>query len=169
MQRPANNFVDLKGCVFNNRQILGRVLAHKKKVHWLVVCLLCDKFKIVRTDNVKEQKCTCNSRTHGLSKTSEYKIWLGIKYRCFNEKCSAYIDYGGRGITVCDRWLSFENFYEDMGARPVGQTLERVDNDGNYCPENCEWADYSKQNKNRRKLKTSNTRRQPNRLGVMHD
>ena len=86
-----------------------------------------------------------------------------MKQRCGNPKNHAYIDYGGRGITVCQRWQdSFENFLIDMGNRPPGMTLERKDNDGGYNPDNCEWATYSTQNNNRRNLKQFTTRRRPN-------
>lgn len=89
-----------------------------------------------------------------MTKTPEFKAWDGVLQRCFNPRCKSYANYGGRGITVCDRWqTSFENFYSDMGPRPKGPpryTLERVDNDGSYSPENCVWAPYVAQERNKR-------------------
>jgi len=86
-----------------------------------------------------------------------YSIWAGMKQRCYNPKHSAYKYYGGRGITVCKRWLgSFDLFIEDMGDRPEGYTLERVFNNLNYDPDNCIWADYTTQANNRNNSKRNN-------------
>lgn len=89
-------------------------------------------------------------RTHGLHKTPTYRIWAGMLSRCRDPKNHGYADYGGRGITVCNRWLVFENFFEDMGPRPDGLTLEREDNEKGYCKENCVWASAGIQARNRR-------------------
>lgn len=91
-------------------------------------------------------------KTHGMSTINEYKIWKGIKYRCYSETCPGYKYYGGRGITMCDRWKnSFEAFYADMGPRPKGLSIDRTNNDGDYEPSNCTWATRSQQVRNRRK------------------
>jgi hypothetical protein len=76
-----------------------------------------------------------------------------MKTRCYNPNIKKFKNHGGRGISVCDRWLnSFENFLADMGEKPTGLTLDRIDNDGNYEPSNCRWTTWSEQNKNRRKF-----------------
>jgi hypothetical protein len=83
-------------------------------------------------------------------RTTEYNCWLGMKDRCFNPNRKFYLNYGGRGITVCNRWMKFENFLEDMGERPPGLTLDRVNNNRNYEPNNCRWATRKQQSANRR-------------------
>jgi len=89
--------------------------------------------------------------SHGMSRTPEYRAWHNMKDRCFNLNHKYYSHYGGRGITVCDRWLNLENFLADMGSRPTAKhSLDRIDNDSNYSVENCRWATKAEQQNNQR-------------------
>ena len=92
---------------------------------------------------------------HGLHKSYLFNSWSGMRQRCLNPNNHAYKDYGGRGITVCARWLdNFPNFVEDVGERPtILHSLDRIDNDGNYTPDNCRWATKKEQAANRRARK----------------
>lgn len=88
---------------------------------------------------------------HGMSKSSEYFTWGSMISRCSNPKHIAYKYYGGRGIEVCDRWKLFINFFRDMGTKPTPKhSIDRIDVNGNYTPENCRWVEWGVQNQNRR-------------------
>lgn len=92
--------------------------------------------------------------THGMSKTLEYRSWKGVLERCRNSSSPHYANYGARGISICERWISsFPNFIEDMGLRPTpGHSIDRINVDGNYEPGNCRWATRSEQQRNKRPM-----------------
>ena len=96
------------------------------------------------------EESTKRGATHGRSKTKIYDIWAAMLQRCFYKNSKSYKNYGGRGIKVCKNWLKFENFYNDMGDRPEGRSLDRIDNNGNYEYKNCRWATKKEQDDNKR-------------------
>lgn len=106
----------------------------------------------------RSQSCGClrteqlvaRSTRHGMANSSEYAIWAQMVQRCTTPTHARYADYGGRGITVCTPWLDFAQFYADMGSRPGGMSLDRIDNDRGYEPGNCRWATAVEQRHNRR-------------------
>lgn len=100
-----------------------------------------------RTKHIKRQQGT----VHGMCYTRTYKTWCGMFDRCYNEGCSGYKNYGGRGIRVCRRWRKFENFLRDMGVKPTHSSIDRINNDGNYEPGNCRWTTAFRQSRNTRR------------------
>jgi len=149
----------------------GRLLAKYpirekgKKIKWFCVCD-CGNTTDVDSGHlhtgaiqscgcIKSEMCVAKNSSHLMSQTAEYHIWSGMRERCYNPNKRMFKNYGGRGISVCDRWLhSFENFYVDMGNRPsTNHSIDRIDNDGNYTHENCKWSTRFEQADNTRLLK----------------
>lgn len=141
---------------FGRFTAIRQIPSHRNK--WLCKCD-CGNEKIVFASNLTRShstSCGCASRarvvTHGESTSREYRAWINMKTRCESPGTPYFKFYGGRGISVCDRWSSFENFKLDMGSRPSDRhSIDRIDVNGNYEPGNCRWATDKTQARNTRK------------------
>lgn len=163
-KRIKKTFEEFIGNKYGLLTVLSHSFTKNHNPYFLCLCD-CGKEANVRKDclidgNTQSCGClwlkNCHSRTHGASHGDgyrpEYKVWTGMKQRCLNPNAYGYKHWGGRGIKVCDKWLTFEGFIEDMGKRPSDKhSIDRINNDGNYEKLNCRWATRKEQSENQRR------------------
>lgn len=162
-KRKINKKIET-GDKFGRLEVIEK--GYKKNNHWYYKCRCeCGNTVFIngsKLNNGNTKSCKCLRKEmvtkHRLIGSPEYQSWQSMIQRCINPNNSSYDNYGRRGISVCPDWLnSFEKFYMDMGKRPRGLTLERINNDGNYKPSNCKWATRIEQSRNKRKRKDNKT------------
>ena len=161
MGRPR---IDLTGQRFGKLLVIGEKGRINEQVAWECQCD-CGNTTVVRSSDLRSgdtKSCGClrkelhtkhgqNTRKRG--ETLTYQCWKAMIGRCYRPNNTSFPYYGGRGIKVCKSWWKFRNFYRDMGDKPKGLTLERINGDGDYEPSNCKWASYQEQNQNKRNVK----------------
>lgn len=149
-------FRDLTGDKFGRWTVLEKTQTKYREHFWMCICECGTKKEVIggSLKTGRSRSCGCYSSElstkHGMDGTPTYNTWCHMLSRCNNTKHKQYADYGGRGIYVCDRWKEFVSFYADMGEKPDGMSLDRIDNDGPYEPVNCRWVTQKTQVRNRR-------------------
>lgn len=148
--------IDLTGQVFGDLTVIGYHKESHRTGMWICLCT-CGGRRDVSSQKLRDgftTHCGCKHTRNVLAASIPartvpiYRSWVSMRQRCFNPVNEDFHYYGGRGIKVCDRWANFKNFYEDMSPRPPNTSLDRIDSNGDYTPDNCRWATSVEQNNN---------------------
>ena len=137
---------DITGQRFGKLQVLRYIGNYR----WICKCDCGNETSVLNFNLKNTKSCGCLAKNYYRIYKNEYYSWASMKSRCLNKNYISYKDYGGRGITVCKKWLKFEDFYKDMGKRPEKMSLDRINNEKGYCKENCRWATMKQQSRNKR-------------------
>lgn len=160
-------FIDLRDQKFGKLTVIRKhpERANGGGVRWICKCE-CGGDSVTSSYNLRNgiaKTCGCYTServranpphtTHGMTGSPTYLSWAAMKNRCLRTNSHNWKYYGGRGIRICKKWHSFVNFFADMGERPLGKSLDRINNSGNYTPKNCKWSTHSEQTRNTRRNK----------------
>lgn len=154
--RKLNANSDLTGKQIGSSLVLKQIENARRQRQYLCRCECGVERPVLawRLMANKSTKCPrCRAKRHGMTYTDTHKVWRDMLGRCTNKNHKSYRYYGARGISVCERWFTFENFLSDMGLRPAGLQIDRTNNDGNYEPNNCRWVTPKENTANRRNSK----------------
>lgn len=159
-RKVRSDAANMTGQKFGRLLVLGVAQDRRRPLRWLVRCDCGTEKSVIgaalRTGSTSSCGCSrsaalsARARTHGMHASPTYRSWRSMITRCENAAAPDWPRYGGRGICVCERWRSFDAFYADMGERPDGTSIDRLNVDGNYEPGNCRWATPAEQSNNTR-------------------